>query len=433
MMGRVLWMIVGALTVAAPVSAQVMLCTGGMPSEGFSLSDGPIITAQCTLDAATDGTILVIASTTVYRVDTDYAQIRMRVSLDQPNGPGLVTSERVHDVYGTTYLETQTSLSTAAIPVVAGSHTLYYLAERMVGSASVVLYRPRVMAIFIPFLETNIRRCEGRIFGEFTTTVASQTFVTSCSLANLGMGSALVVSDAWMRLADTGAELNADLLIGAPPVLAIGSERRLDVVGDLVYDGLDTSLATSYLANLGPGTAYFYLTAGRSSGGGTVSLNYPGVVALWAATGGPVLANGAVLSTDWTTTSVAQQTILQTTLNPAVDGYFLILATASVAPDSADYHAHFMARVDLGDDIANRYIKISDDIDRNLALSDLVPVQAGNHTIKLSGGRFDTPATTNLRVRDASLSVLFFPKDMVAIFGGNFEIGSARRWSASVP
>ena len=92
-----------------------------------------------------------------------------------------------------------------------------------------------------------------------------------------------------------------------------------------------------------------------------------------------------------------------------------------------------MARVDLGDDIANRYIKISDDIDRNLALSDLVPVQAGNHTIKLSGGRFDTPATTNLRVRDASLSVLFFPKDMVAIFGGDFEIGSARRWSASVP
>ncbi len=433
MMGRVLWMIVGALAVAVPISAQVMLCTGGMPSEGFFLSDGPIITAQCTLDAATDGTILVIASSGVNRVDTDHAQIRLRVSLDQPNGPGLVASERVHDVYGTTYLERQTSLSTAAIPVVAGSHTLYYLAERMVGSASVVLYRPRVMAIFIPSLETNIRLCEGRIFGEFTTTVASQTFVTSCTLPNLGMGSALVVSDAWMRLADTGAEVNADILIGAPPVLAIGSERRLDVVGDLVYDGLDTSLATSYLASLGPGTAYFYLTAGRSNGAGTVSLNHPGVAALWAATGGPVLANGAVLSTDWTTTSVVPQTILQTTLNPSIDGYFLILATASVAPDSADYNAHFMARVDLGDDIANRYIRISDDIDRNLALSDLVPVQAGNHTIKLSGGRFDTPATANLRVRDASLSVLFFPKDMVAIFAGNFEIGSDRRWSASVP
>ena len=433
MMGRVLWMIVGTLAVAAPTSAQVMLCTGGLPSAAFFVSDGPIITAQCTLDAATDGTILVIASTGVNRVDTDHAQIRLRVSLDQPNGPGLVTSERVHDVYGTTYLERQTSMSTVAIPVVAGSHTLYYLAERMVGSASVVLYRPRVMAIFIPSLETNIRLCEGRIFGEWTTTVASQTFVTSCTLANLGMGSALVVSDAWMRLADTAAELNADILIGAPPVLAAGSERRLDVVGDLVYDGLDTSLATSYLASLGPGTAYFYLTAGRSNGGGTVSLNQPGVAALWVATGGPVLANGAVLPTEWTTTSVSPQTILQTTLNPAVDGYFLILATASVAPDSADYHAHFMARIDLGDDIANRYVKINDDIDRNLALSDLVPVQAGSHTIRLSGGRSDTPATTNLRVRDASLSVLFFPKEMVAVFADDFEIGSDRRWSASVP
>jgi len=433
MMGRIRWLIVGALTVAAPVSAQVMLCTGGMPSEGFSLSDGPIITAQCTLDATTDGTILVIASTGVNRVDTDHAQIRLRVSLDQPNGPGLVTSERVHDVYGTTYLETQTSLSTAAIPVVAGSHTLYYLAERMVGSASVVLYRPRVMAIFVPTAETNIRLCEGRIFGEWTTTAASQTIVTSCTLANLGMGSALVASDAWMRLADTDVQLTAELRSGAPPVPAAGTGRWLGVVGDLVYDGLDTSLATSYLADLGPGTAYFYLTAARNAGGGTVSLMQPGVTALWAATGGPVLANGVVLPALWTTTQVAPQTILQTTLNPAVDGYFLILATASVAPDSADYHAHFMARVDLGDDIANRYIKISDDIDRNLALSDLVPVQAGNHTIKVYGGRSDTPATTNLRVRDASLSVLFFPKDMVAIFGGNFEIGSDRRWSASVP
>ena len=315
----------------------------------------------------------------------------------------------------------------------AGSHTVYYLGERMVGSANVELYRPRVMAIFVPTAETNIRLCEGRIFGEWTTTAASQTIVTSCTLANLGMGSALVASDAWMRLADTEVQLTAELRSGAPPVPAAGTGRWLGVVGDLVYDGLDTSLATSVLADLGPGTAYFYLTAARNSGSGTVSLMQPGVTALWAATGGPVLANGVVLPALWTTTQVAPQTILQTTLNPAVDGYFLILATASVAPDSADYHAHFMARVDLGDDIANRYIKISNDIDRNLALSDLVPVQAGNHTIKLSGGRFDTPTTTNLRVRDGSLSVLFFPKDMVAIFGDNFEIGSDRRWSSSIP
>jgi len=106
MVGRIIWtiwLIVGTLVVAGPVSADVMLCTGGSPSTSFSVSDGPIIVAQCTLEAASDGTILVIASTSVNRVDTDYAQIRMRVSLNQPNGPGLVTSDRVHDVYGTTY------------------------------------------------------------------------------------------------------------------------------------------------------------------------------------------------------------------------------------------------------------------------------------------------------------------------------------------
>ena len=432
MLRRIMWTVV-VFAVVVPASAEVMLCTGGFPSGGFSLSGGPIITAQCTLEAATDGTILVIASTGVNRVDTEYAQVRLRVSLNQPNGPGLVTSERVLDVYGTSYLERQTSMATVAMPVVAGTHTLYYLAERVVGSASVIFYRPRVMAIFIPSVETNIRLCEGRFWGEFTTTAASQTIVTSCTLADLGLGSALVASDAWMRLADTDVELSADLRLGEPPVCVPGTQRWLDVVGDVVYDGLDTSFATSALVGLGPGTTHFYLTASRNSGSGTVSLNEAGVSALWAATGGPVLANGAALSGEWTTTSVVPQTMLQTNLNPSVDGYFLILATASVSPDLADYDAHFMARVDLGDDIANRYVKIGGDIDRNLALSDLVPVEAGSHTIRLNGGRYDTPATTSLRVRDASLSVLFFPKSMVAIFGGNFEIGSDLRWSSSVP
>jgi len=324
-------------------------------------------------------------------------------------------------------------MATVAMPVVAGSHTLYYLAERLVGSAIVDLYRPRVMAIFIPDTQSNIRLCEGRVFGEFTTTVPSQTTVTSCTLANLGLGSALVAADAWMSLADTDVELSADLRVGDPPVPAAGTQRWLAVVGDLEYDGLDTLLATSFLASLGPGTAAFYLTASRDAGSGTVSLRQPGVAALWAATGGPVLANGEALSTEWTTTSVAPQTILQTNLNPSVDGYFLILATASVSFHLADYHAHFMARVDLGDDIANRDVKISDYIDRNLALSDLVPVEAGSHTIRLLGGRSDIPATTNLRVRDGSLSVLFFPKEMVAVFADDFETGSDRRWSSSVP
>ena len=70
---------------------------------------------------------------------------------------------------------------------------------------------------------------------------------------------------------------------------------------------------------------------------------------------------------------------------------------------------------------------------RRVEISDLVPVAAGSHTIRLAGGRYDTPASTNLRVRDGSLSVIFFPKEMVAIFGDGFEIGSASNWSSRVP
>lgn len=430
MLKRNLWALVAILFSSAPVGAQIMLC-GDSPAFGSAYgSSGPYVAAQCTLEASTDGTILVIASTSVNRVGTEHTQLSLKVGVDQIGGLGLVASERVVDVYGTSYLEYQNTMATVAVPVTAGSHTLYYYAERVTGTATVTLYRPRILAVFVPWDETNMRICEGRFIGEFTTNITSSTLVASCSLSGLGMGSALVSADGWMQLSDSAAELEGDLRVNQSTTVVPGTVRRLDVVGDVVYDGLDNNLATSYLADLGPGSAYFYLMIARSMGPGWVSVMWPGIAAMWVAEGGPVISSGAVLSAEWTTTSIPPNTILETTLNPAVDGYFLILATASISPDTADYAAHIMARVDSGDDIANRYVKINDNIDRNLALSDLVPVEAGSHTIRLEGGRFDTPASTNLRVRDGSLSVVFFPKEMVSIFGDGFERGSRSNWSS---
>jgi len=432
MMRRALGLIAAVCSISVPATAQEMLCTGGEPSSNLSPIQDFKIAAQCELEAASDGTILVIASTSLDRVNSGYT-VRLTVGLDQPTGPGLVTSERVLDIYETNYLDRQNSMTTVAMPTTAGSHTLYYLAERVVGDGTIGIYRPRIAAIFIPSSSTNIRLCEGRAIGEWATTSATASVVASCTLGGLGMGAALVAADGWMRLSDSGAELRSTIALGPSSPPEPGTIRMLDVVPDLVYDGSDTGLASSFLTALGPGSTSFYLTARRSDGSGTVSLNQTGIAALWAATGGPVLANGSALATEWSTTALTPEVILQTDLNPPVDGYFLIVATAVVSPDAADYGAHFMARIDSGDDIANRYVRINDNVDRNLALTDLVPVEAGNHTIKLQGYRSDTPAGTRLRVRDGSLSVLFFPAEMVAIFGDNFESGWDRRWSLSVP
>lgn len=417
---------------AVPAPAEVVLCRGGPPATSVAGAIGPWVAAECTLEAATDGVIFAIASTSVNRNETEYAQLSLRIGVDQAGGLGLIASERVVDVYGTAYLEYQNTMASLAIPVTAGKHTLYYFAERVTGTASVTLYRPRILAVFIPSGETNVRLCEGRYVGEFTTAIVSQTIVASCSLSGLGMGSALVTSDGWMRLSDFEAELNADLRGNQPTTVEPGTVRRLDTAGDVVYDGVDGSLATSYLATPAPGTAYFYSTIGRSAGPGTVSVMWPGVSALWVASGGPVVANGAVLASEWTWPNVAQGTMLEATLNPPADGYFLIVGTGSVSPDATDYTAHFKASIDSGDDIANRYVRISDSVDRNMALSDLVPVEAGSHVIRLSGGRFDTVPGTDLRVRDASLSVVFFPKEMVTVFSDGFEIGSPLAWSSTV-
>ncbi len=425
-------LIVAIVAVAGPITAQVMLCTDGPPSSDIGSLGDSVIAAQCTLEAASDGTILVFASTSLVPYTGGYT-VRLWVSLDQPAVPGLATSERVSDIYETNYLDRQNSMVTVAIPVTAGSHTVYYLGERVQGTGTIGLYRPRLAAIFVPSASTNVRICEGRAVGEWTTTSGTASTVASCTLGGLGMGSALVAADGWMRLSDFGAEMRSTIAVGGVSPPAAGTIRYLDVVPDLVYDGSDTGLASSFLTSTSPGSITFNLTARRTAGSGTVSLNQTGIAALWAATGGSVLASGAALGTEWSTTSLfGGQLILQTDLNPPVDGYFLIVATAVVSPSTADYEAHFMARIDLGDDIANRYVQISDDVDRNLALTDLVPVEAGNHTIKLQGGRYDTPAGTALRVRDGSLSVFFFPKEMVAIFADDFESGWDRRWSSVV-
>ena len=112
-----------------------------------------------------------------------------------------------------------------AIPVVAGSHTLYYYAERVVGDPTVTLDRPRILAICVPTGETNVRVCEGCWIGEFTTDITTPIWVASCSLTGLGQGSALVSSDGWMRLTDSEAELYAELNGNQPTIAVPGSVR----------------------------------------------------------------------------------------------------------------------------------------------------------------------------------------------------------------
>jgi hypothetical protein len=51
-----------ALVVSASAMADVMLCSGGMASQSFDVTGQTKIAAECTIDAASDGDILVIAS-----------------------------------------------------------------------------------------------------------------------------------------------------------------------------------------------------------------------------------------------------------------------------------------------------------------------------------------------------------------------------------
>ncbi len=415
---------------AVPAAADVMVCGDGPPFAALS-STGPVeIAAQCAFDASEDGALLVLASTGVGEEDGWYT-VRLRLALDHPAGPGLVGSTRVVDVLEGV-LTDQTSQASVAVPIAAGSHTVYYLADRTVGDGTVQLYRPRLLAIFIPSSSVNLRLAGGFLPGSWTTTSAALGQVTSCSLGGTGMGSALITADGHLDLADSAAEGRFGLGIASTTAVEAGSERWVDVIPDLLYDGTDTGLATSLLADLGPGSWTFSLLGARSGGSGTVQVTEPAINVLWIPTGGPVFASGAALAAPWTSTVLTPQTILQTALNPGEAGFVIIVASAAVGQLDGTYGAHFMARVDLGDDLANRYLDITN-VDRTLSLVSMVPMTAGSHTVRLQGYPYGGVQGTSLDVRDASLAAVFVPRSLVAVWGDGFETGWWDRWDLKLP
>ncbi len=427
---RVLVVVMVAAAVVGPSAADVMLCADGPASASFSTTGTTKIAAQCAFDASEPGVLLLIASTGVNETDGWYT-VRLRVALNQPAGPGLVGATRTVGVLEGT-LTHQTSQASVAVPVGSGTNTVYYLADRTAGDGTVQLYRPRLLALFIPSLSVNLRLCGGFVNGPWTTTAASLGQVTHCTLGGTGLGSALITADGRVDLADFAAEGRFGLGVNSTSAVEDGSERWLDVQGDLLYDGTDTALATSLLAGLGPDTWTFSLLGARSGGSGTVEVTEPSVNVLWVPTGGPILTSGTTLATPWTSTIPTPQTILQTALNPVEDGFAVIVATAAVGQLDTRYTGHFMASIDIVTDIANRYVAI-DGLDRNLSLTSVEPMTAGSHTVKLLGYPYDNPAGGALHISDASLAVLFVPRSLVAVWSDGFETGWWERWSAKAP
>lgn len=264
---RALALMVALFVVAhGTVAGEVTLCADSPSFLGFNTT-GPVeIAAQCAFVAPESGSLLLLASTGVNEVNGWYT-VRLRLAVDHPAGPGLVGSTRVIDALEGT-LTRQTSQASVAVPVAAGTHTAYYLADRTVGTGTVQLYRPRLLAVFVPSSSLNLRLAGGFTNGAWTTTSSSLGQVTHCSLGGTGLGSALITADGHVDLADFAVEGRFGLGVNSASVVEAGTARRVDVASDLLYDGTDTSLATSRLASLGPSTWTFSLLGARNSGGG---------------------------------------------------------------------------------------------------------------------------------------------------------------------
>lgn len=125
-------------------------------------------------------------------------------------------------------------------------------------------------------------------------------------------------------------------------------------------------------------------------------------------------ACGSIQDGGWTTTSAAFETIRSCTLTFPENGFVYMAASSSLGvATGGNYEARFNLNIDSTsgnintDRWINAYTDATDGTDKNVELSWLAPVSAGEHTFYFLGARYNGAGTVQLY--DPNLSVLYFP------------------------
>ncbi len=124
-------------------------------------------------------------------------------------------------------------------------------------------------------------------------------------------------------------------------------------------------------------------------------------------------ACGQIRDGGWTTTSSSFEVIVSCTRTFPENGFVYIKASTSVGRAGADVEARLNVSVDSasGNTATDRWINVygdsGDGTDKNVDVTLLAPVSAGEHTFNFLGARYN--GTGTLQLYDPSLSVLYFP------------------------
>ena len=397
---------------SAALQAVANQATNTLPSCSHSQNGGWVtdsttlqVMRECMLMVPEEGWVLIRADASVGLLNEEY-EAHFTIGIE---GTPQTDTDRHVNVYKDLPGDgTDENVAISVLkPVTPGSHIFSFMARRILGTGSVMVWDPSLSVVFLPAAK-KVCSASGDLF--WPSYSGAFEPVRQCTMDIPEEGWVLIMADS--SLGRINGEYEAEFSIGIDSTGGNPDfERWVNIYDDVWSDGTDKVMALSALQPIKAGTHTFNLLARHRNGAGMVLLHDPTLSVVF-------LPSKRMLCTDsgnftWQTISGEPQVIRQCTLEmPVTNGLVLITADSTVANWNGEYEAQFGLEVDGGGEelvVNDRFVNIYNDpagdgTDKNMALSMLKELGQGTHTFTLLGRRYGGSGTVALY--DPSLSVV---------------------------
>ncbi len=373
------------------------------------------VVLSCTLTLPEDGLVYMHTSSSLGAGAGGSYEVLLNLNIDATTGN--TATDRWVNVYpDASQGSDKTFANSYLAPVSAGAHTFYFLALQRKGPGTPQLLNPSLSVLYFPSSSSEVLACS--VTSNHTREIAKSAFqeIRSCTLSVPRSGFVYLSGTSSLALnLLTSSPYEGRFRLGINSVSgAASSERRVNITTDS-DDGTDDVVVTSLIAPIDAGDHTFYFSGALASGGGPVVLYDPSLIALYfPAPNVTAKVCGDSGSGTWTTSASTFATIRSCTFYLPKDGFAFVDASASAGLDNPapgnDWVGHFGIGVDgdSGSPLFERWVNVypdaGDGTDRSVALSGLVNLNAGSHTLSLLGRR--SAGSGTVRLSAPSLSVI---------------------------
>lgn len=396
-------------------SPAALTCGASGHMELTNSSSSAAVLRQCALTVPQDGWVYIAANTSMEYVNY-YYEARLNIAIDNSAASDAAT-DRYVNVYASNGTD-ETGAISILKPIAAGRHTFYFRMIRVYGSGMMKAIDPTLSVVYIPYSSTTAQACSVYGDGYWQTNSFDFVDILQCSLSAPQNGYVFISSSG--SPFNYNGEYEAAFRIGIDNTSGDEDiDRWVNIYNDGYDDGTDKSMAISVLKPISAGAHTFYLLMRRYNGSGYASMYDPTLSVIYVPSAASALTKscGDSGNLTWSTASSSYSTIKTCSLTFDRDGFVLVSADGSMANSNGGYKARFQISMDgaYHDADAKRWVEVNADTgdgsDKSVALSQIMPVTKGTHTLSFVG--LKSSGSGDVQVHDPTLTV-FAPGNWIS-------------------